>query len=196
MTVTHSTLGILSAVALCTLAGCGGDAVSPLLFAQWDGEEPFAAVETAVDTSPSGKFAVEYAWDDPDTHGNYQLTLRCVTDGRTVLLGRGTRGAVAKWRKSQIGDLLIVEYQEDTHFSRLFVLQPRFDAGKGALDCRVLYSSPEFFPPGPPPEHAWVKFQDLSEDGVLKLLLTWDYATDGAVEKTVDIPLFYGRPVK
>ena len=105
MTVTHSTLGILSAVALCTLAGCGGDAVSPLLFAQRDGEEPFAAVETAVDTSPSGKFAVEYAWDDPDTHGNYQLTRRCVTDGRTVLLGRGTRGAVAKWRKSQIGDL-------------------------------------------------------------------------------------------
>ena len=195
MSVTHSTFRILSAIAVCILAGCGGDAVSPRLFDQWRGEEPFAVVETAVDTSPSGKFAVEYAWDDPDTSGKYRLSLRHEASGRRSLLGRGTRGASCRWWKTRLGDVLTVEYQEDTHFSRVFVLYPHLTAD-GRFECPLLYATPslELFPGPIPPEHIYAHIVRLTEDGMLTLSVMWDYGKDGGTEKTVEVPLFYGIP--
>jgi|GEM_PF-5490242 len=181
-----------AAVAVVLLAGCGGG--EPLLFDEC-GNEAFHAVKTDDADSPSSAFAAEYSTDDPDTSGKYRLEIRHKSSGRSVLLGRGGRGASFRWWDTQLGDVLTVEQQEDTHFSRVFAVHPRL-APDGRFECLVLYAAPPLdrFPGKMPPEHIYPHIESVSGDGVLTLSLMWDYGPMRGVKKTLEIPLFYGFP--
>ena len=185
----------LFSAAVVFLAGCSVTEFPALLFDERPGDGAFQVVGTGTVASPSGAFVAECSWDDPDSSGRYRLSVRPRAGGQQVLLGRGGRGAVCRWWNTQLGDVLTVEQQEDTHFSRVFAVHPHL-APDGRFECRILYATPasEQFPGRLPPEHIYPQVRSVSADGVLTLSLMWDYGPERGVEKTLEIPLFYGIP--
>ncbi len=186
---------VLFSAVVVFLAGCSVTDTPALLFDERPGDGTARVFQTEAVDSPSGAFAAEYSWDDPDTSGKYRLEIRHKSSGQQVLLGRGTRGASFRWWNTQLGDVLTVEQQEDTHFSRVFAVHPRL-APDGSFECLVLYAAPPLdrFPGKMPPEHIYQHIESVSGDGGLTLSLMWDYGPTHGVKKTLEIPLFYGIP--
>ena len=110
-----------------------------LLFNDWFDDEGFVAEGTESKTSPSKRFSVEYLWAPPDTDAREKVLLADNKTGQKVVLGKAERGATSRWIKTVIGDLLVVKYLQDTHFSECFVIRPLVSES-GALSFSVLYS--------------------------------------------------------
>lgn len=186
---------VLFSAVVVFLAGCSITDTPALLFDERPGDGTSRVFKTEAVDSPSGAFAAEYSWGDPDTSGKYLLEIRHKSSGRSVLLGRGGRGASFRWWDTQLGDVLTVEQQEDTHFSRVFAVHPRL-ALDGSFECLILYATPSLdrFPGKIPPEHIYPHIESVSGYGVLTLSLMWDYGPTRGVKKALEIPLFYGIP--
>ncbi|MDD3119365.1 MAG: hypothetical protein PHQ27_09315 [Victivallales bacterium] len=179
-----------------------GNGEKKVLFG-WRGckwEDDFIWIGTEIEDSPSRIFSTELVWDDPDKYGNIKLIVSHKKSGQKVLIGYSNRGIGTTWVKTQIGDVLIIEQQVDTHFNEFFVIYPRISE-KGKLFYSVLYATPSLdFPTRDLlSDHVYPKIKKISFEGMMTIELFWgaiNYLDYEGNEMTVKIPIFYGLKKK
>ena len=112
-------------------------------------------------------------------------------DGNQLVLGDSDRGIDMRWWPTQIGPLLSLQNQQDTHFNESFVIRPVGETPGDGYE--VLYSTVRAALPHL--EHSYTEIRNVSPGGILSLSHAWDYApargNPGSGEWT--IPLFLGR---
>ena len=137
--------------------------------------------------SPDGRFMAEI-WGDGESPVRWAV-LR-YPDGNGLVLGDSERGIDMRWWPTQIGPLLSLQNQQDTHFNESFVIRPVGETPGDGYE--VLYSTVRTALPHL--EHSYTEIRNVSPDGILSLRHTWDYApaqgNPGSGEWT--IPLFLG----
>ena len=144
--------------------------------------------------SPDGQFtAMVFAagHEDHDWCARW-LELR-YPDGQSLWLGSSARGIGVKWWTTQIGPVLSIENDQDTHFSESIVLRPLGDRAAEGFD--VLYRTTDSALPLV--EHSYTEVEDISVAGILTLRHVWDYGPkqSGTGSGIWRIPLFLGRAI-
>lgn len=191
---------ILSAIISFFIVGCAEQASakkSTYVFDEWaEGDDGFSPVTFFKLKSPTGMFDAEQSTEDVDSSDKRLISIINNADGRKISIGRSARGFDMIWKQTQIGDILIVENQVDTHVTTSYVIYPQID-GRGDFTYSVLYATPdpELFVKeyGGPPEHIYSSVEDISYDGVMTIFIGWDFTSFGDGNCiTTKIPLFYG----
>lgn len=139
--------------------------------------------------SPDGRFMAEIWGADGESPGRWAV-LR-YPDGNRLVLGDSDRGIAVRWWPTQIGPLLSLHNDQDTHYNEAFVIRPV--GGTPDSGYEVLYSTAHLALPLL--EHSYTEIRNISPGGILSLGHGWDYApargNPGSGEWT--IPIFLGR---
>lgn len=139
--------------------------------------------------SPDGRFMAEI-WRAGGEEPVRWAVLR-YPDGNRLVLGDSGRGIDARWWPTQIGPLLSLVNQQDTHFSETFVIRPLGESPVAGYER--LYESPRTALRLL--EHSYAAVRDVSPGGILSLHHWWDYAPASGNPGSGEwrIPLFLGR---